>query len=735
MRTAKPASPSKEPTGDGPRGMSERTILILAAICLAGYLVAYSLTRGLVFASLLLTPEDWIGVWFSGDGRQPWGLFDRAGVALLAALVLAAAFGCGWWIVQRLGLDREMTIEERIGLALAAGLQLTSLATLAAGLTGVLTVIGVGVAIVVALALWGAGGWGLERISPLDAAEPEPADLPQLPWVEAAVLLAAVPCALLLLLGAMLPPVDFDVREYHLQVPKEWLAAGRIDFLPHNVYGNMPLGAEMQALLAMLLAVGERGWWWGALAGKLVNAVWPLVTALILFAAGRRCGSALAGAVAATLYLTLPWISHVAMAGLNDATLAGYGWVALYAVLRGIGLLRSGETDADLEPVATHSALRWLVLAGWLAGGAASVKYTGLAFVLPPLALLALWNGGRWNWQLPLVLLVATGLSCGLWYGKNAALTGNPVYPLAGTLLDGATRTPERIAQWDRVHSPQPDADGNRFSLRQLMEHLGRLVVGGLYLSPVLCPLAVLGGFVGRPRDLRWILVALILLLLALWWLFTHRLERFWLPGWPLVAMLAGLGAAAGTTTLWRNTMLAAVAIAALVGTLLVGSPYIGDNRFFVSLEALRLDVPKPDEYGRVNPAHHWLNEHARRGTLSVGDAAVFDLERPVIYGTCFDACPFEQLTAADVAALSAGDKQAAERLRARLDSLGIDYVYVHWAEIARYRSPGNYGFTDYVQPEVFELLVKHQVLAPPVSDLLEGYGQIYPVLKPAARP
>ena len=42
----------------------------------------------------------------------------------------------------------------------------------------------------------------------------------------------------------MLPPVDFDVREYHLQAPKEFFQPGRISFLPHNVYANMPLGAE-----------------------------------------------------------------------------------------------------------------------------------------------------------------------------------------------------------------------------------------------------------------------------------------------------------------------------------------------------------------------------------------------------------------------------------------------------------------------------------------------------------
>ena len=46
----------------------------------------------------------------------------------------------------------------------------------------------------------------------------------------------------LMALGAMLPTIDFDAIEYHLQGPKEYFQAGRIAFLPHNVYTSMPFG-------------------------------------------------------------------------------------------------------------------------------------------------------------------------------------------------------------------------------------------------------------------------------------------------------------------------------------------------------------------------------------------------------------------------------------------------------------------------------------------------------------
>src|SRR5206468_2062695 len=55
----------------------------------------------------------------------------------------------------------------------------------------------------------------------------------------------------------------------------------------------------------------------------------------------------------------------------------------------------------------------------------------------------------------PLVLFsLLAALGCGLWLAKNAALTGNPVYPLLFRIFDGATRTPDKEVQWARAHSP-----------------------------------------------------------------------------------------------------------------------------------------------------------------------------------------------------------------------------------------------------------------------------------------
>ena len=47
--------------------------------------------------------------------------------------------------------------------------------------------------------------------------------------------------------------------------PKEYFQAGRMRFLPYNVYTNMPFNVEMFHLLAMEV-MGD--WWWGASPGN-----------------------------------------------------------------------------------------------------------------------------------------------------------------------------------------------------------------------------------------------------------------------------------------------------------------------------------------------------------------------------------------------------------------------------------------------------------------------------------
>jgi hypothetical protein len=462
------------------------------------------------------------------------------------------------------------------------------------------------------------------------------------------------PVFLVILLGAMLPPWEFDTREYHLQVPKEWFRQGRIDFLPHNVYGNMPLGAEMHPVLAMGLMPGERSWWWGALAGKTVMAAFAPLTALGLFAAGRRFFSPLAGVLAAVVYIAIPWIAHNAVTGMNDHVLACYVFLAFYALL----LWRGQREPASL-----------LILSGVLTGAAAACKYTGLLFAGAPLGLLAIYFALRPRREatdpstpasssprhilarVPLIacgFALAAALSGGLWYAQNVVQAGNPVYPLLYEVFGGRTWTPEKAARWNRAHQVPRSAEVGPYAPQRLMHSVAEVGWRSEWLSPVLVPLLLLAPLQRRNRwAVAWT-AGMTFFLLAAWWLATHRIDRFWIPALPTAALLAGAGAAWVADRGWGKAMLGLAAAGVAANFLIVASPWIGDNRFLVALEALRTDAVDPvtRRWGRVNRAHHWLNENVAEGSavLLVGDAQVFDLEPRAYYNTCFDSCLFEKV-------------------------------------------------------------------------------------------
>jgi len=582
--------------------------------------------------------------------------------------------------------------------AISAGLNVLSLFTLAAGLAGclgrvcfVLPAVGIVLLWVLVTLRARAKAARLVKQTWQPEASAPPADAPRGGnwfWQIALVIFAGMT-----LLGSMLPPVDFDVREYHLQAPKEFYQLGRIEFLPHNVYANMPLGAEMHALAAM--AVTE-DWWLGALIGKTVIGSFALLGALGVWCAGKRWFSTQVAWVSAVLYLSTPWIVLVSTSGLIDAAVGCYALGALMAW--GMALEASAQRGG------------WLALAGWLAGGAVSCKYPALLFVVMPLGLGLLGMRQTFTWRHVGVFGLAMMAGCGLWLAKNAVLTGNPVYPLLYEVFDGSTRTAEKDVQWKRAHLPQHWSAGDAWDA-------GTRIAGrSEWLSPALVPLALVGAIAGwRQRSVRALVAYAIIFWLA-WWLTTHRIDRFWVPLLPVLAVLAGVGYTAASSRLARRVATALVVLALATNSIAIASGAASYNRYFVALDRLRHDPQRVSAWQR-EISTRILDEAdpAGRGVLAVGDAQVFDLEAPVGYSTAFDDCLFEQIVSG----------RSPEEARAEL-ARRYRYVYVDWGEIRRYRSPGNYGFTDLVTPQRMAELVERGVLRGPLLEWDDGRVQMY---------
>lgn len=521
-----------------------------------------------------------------------------------------------------------------------------------------------------------------------------------------------------LLLGSLSPPTDFDVREYHLQGPKEWFQSGALHFLPHNVYTSFPFLSEMISLAGMVIA-GD--WWIGALVGKFALASFAPMTALCVYCVTRRIAGRRAGLLAALIHITTPWTTRISIIAYAE------GALSFYTAATGLALLLSLNTDGALQ------RRRLSLLTGLVAGSALACKYTGLVTaVLPAFAGLGLLLAVPPDRSLPLrtrvrlrsatsglsLFLFGVSLAAGPWLIRNVVDTGNPVYPLAWSVFGGRHWDADVNARWQDAHSP------DEHSLIRIPQHVLDIAVRNDWTNPLLWALAVPAVlWCGNRRGFALVALLAIWKLVA-WWAFTHRIDRFWVPAIPLVAVIAGCSRNVSSSPVWRTGLLTAVALVTAFNLRFVTLPLVGYHAGLQDLNAARSVVIRSDL--------RYLNETLPNDAtvLMVGEAEVFDCEFPVIYNTVFDDCVFEQLTAdpADAASDPRHRRmQPAEQIRQSLRRRGVTHVLVNWAEILRYRRPDSYGYAEYIQPSRLQRLVTTGVLEPartllsrPWSDMTE---------------
>ena len=502
-------------------------------------------------------------------------------------------------------------------------------------------------------------------------------------WPIAGFLGLAGPFLVVMALGSMLPSIDFDAIEYHLQGPKEYYQQGRITFLPHNVYTSMPFSVEMLHLLGMEVL---DDWWWGALVGQFLVALHAPLAALMIAATAREFGSPRAGWFAAVAYLTTPWVYRLAALPYVEGPLCYYHAALFWTAARAWN-----EPDPRL-------CKRLWALAGLLAGGAMACKYPALISAVIPFGAVALVDSIRRRAPLLLVAFaVGWAIVIAPWLAKNVVDTGNPVYPLAYRVFGGRYWDDAMDQKWNRAHGPRPIAA--KLFLACIVDVAGR----SDWQSPLYVALGPLAFLRRESRRAAMVLGLYAVYLFLTWWLLTHRLDRFWLPILPSLAVLAGLGADWVRSRLWSAVLGAVIAIAFIANFSYSTTALTALNEWTGDLVTLRQSVPR-----LLNPALAELDASLPPDAkvLLVGEAAVFHLDRPIIYNTVFDDEIFETV---------AKNRSAAD-VRAELKRLGVTHILVDWHDIDRFRSPGNYGFTPFVTDAEFERLVKAAVLEGPVS-------------------
>jgi len=693
-----------------------------------------------------------------------WRYFpQRFDLLAVAAVILASAAALGRSVLRGLKLDEPLTRLERLVFSCGVGLAGLSLVTLGCGYAGLLersVLGGILCAVIGGEIVYGrrqqrrrsSSGAAPQKRQGQSRRRDDPTDSPSrsLMWLCGAV---AAGFLLAMLLGAMLPSVDFDVKEYHLQGPKEFYQNGRISFLPHNVYTSFPFLTEMLSLLAMVL---RDDWFRGALAGKAVLMCFAPLTALAVYAAGKRFFSETAGVIAALVYFTTPWTYRISIIAYAEGGLTFYLFATMFALLLGRELSRSsqeaGRVATGRERAASGSPstaretsagktssgapfpretldpavwLPWMLLTGWLAGSAMACKYPGVVQVVIPTGLAALFIAGRntgatprWKTVGQTAGLFAAGvlLAVGPWLLKNTLETGNPVYPLLWNVFGGRDWNAALNAKWTAAHSP------DNYALSDLVVKLLDVTCRSDWLSPLLfglAPLAVL--FTPHRRLISGLWVYVGFLFFA-WWGLTHRLDRFWIPLIPVVALLAGVGFTWNRHWLWLRAAGCVIAVAVLFNLGFITTPLCGYNAYLADLQAARRQ-----SVAISAPGIAFVNRlPADARVLCVGEAQVFDARREVVYNTVFDRSLFQQWVAEPVPETPPAELplRPADVIRRKLRSQGITHVYVNWPEILRYRK--TYGYTDFVTPQRFRALQESGVLGRPLSDNEPGKYKLW---------
>ena len=703
-----------------------------------------------------------------GSDEQPsktssWSnLPERLDLLGIAAVIWIGAVALGRLVLRSLKVGASLTRIERLVFSLALGLSGLSLLTLGAGLAGLLNrwlLGGCLVGFVLAEVVW---CWRSKDLAVSLELPRAPADR-RLKW---ACVVGMLPFVAVMLLGAMLPPTDFDVKEYHLQGPKEFFQNGRVGFLPHNVYTSFPFLTEMLSLLAMVL---RDDWFRGALAGKVVLMGFAPLTGLALYAAGRRFFSETVGWLAALVFLTTPWTYRVSIIAYAEGGLTCFLFVSTLAAMIAMREMKaeSGERKAD--------EWRWLLLTGLLAGSAMACKYPGVVQVVIPIGLLLVIARYR-TCGCAIRMLKAGGvftvgvlITIGPWLVKNTVETGNPVYPLLWSVFGGTDWDAEMNAKWRAGHSPDNHAPSD------LAEKFVDVIAKSDWQSGLLfalAPLALLALITSTPASLWFglptgppggpqvsssasgdlrsghvrgqetraqhiltpagsarrdvlLLWAFVTYLFLIWWTLTHRIDRFWMPMIPVVALLAGVG-----LTWTRHRVWVSVASLAVIATLAYNLQFAstrlcGYNAYLADLKTARTQSEL------ATPGLILVNQLPKDSkVLCVGEAAVFDARREVVYNTVFDRSIFQDWLTNGRFGQENREyplKPAAE-IRQTLKEHGITHIFVNWAEVRRYRS--TYGYTDFVTPERFEQLQSLGILGDPVLTDERGIFVVYPVIQ-----
>jgi len=470
-----------------------------------------------------------------------------------------------------------------------------------------------------------------------------------------------------------------SVLARHLQLPRDYLDAGRIHATEHNVYGFFPGGVDMLYLLAMVLRGGAYA---GGYAAKFVHGLFGVLAVVAVMTAwpGRDQGR---GRLSGVLLASTPFVIYLSWLALADLAAICYLTLAL------LWLRQWGN----------RPSLAAACLIGAVIGAACSTGYRAALFVAAPtlgaMVLSSLLTVGKFRaiWQIAPATLMAVVLLAP-WPARNAALTGNPLFPLATQQLGRGHWSAESQQRWIDAHAPEAGQPVPRPADWEPPPRPGRLkmvftnfigveMFGRIGMVLAAIALCVLVATRGRTDPWDWALVSVCAAQVAAWILLTHQMPPQALA--PIVAPLALLGgglldrvsrmagnpfnpSSTAEAKPWGAPAAGIVFVIAVTVNIFTAA---GAGRFVA--RGLGWNGLPTQAVADARLIFFGLDADDR--PMLVGETQAFYMPAGAVYATAFDTHPL-----ADMIQRGLSPPQALAELKA----LGVTHIIVNWPDVVR---------------------------------------------------
>lgn len=239
------------------------------------------------------------------------------------------------------------------------------------------------------------------------------------PWPAVLASCAGVEVVWRTVIGYAVLPYGWDALSYHLTTVATWVRAGRIEFVPYEIFSNAyPANGEVVTTWIAAFTHSSLGL-------TFVQLPFAVLGAIAVMSLARTLRVSRPGAIAAgSLFFLTPIV--LAQTTSNYVDLAAAALV-LTSVAFGVrAITASRDDDGTLRN-------RLLVLCGIAGGLAMGTKTTAAPYVMALAALLVVLEGRRGGRRRLPVALSALGppvlLLGGFWYARSWVHYSNPVYP------------------------------------------------------------------------------------------------------------------------------------------------------------------------------------------------------------------------------------------------------------------------------------------------------------------